>query len=262
MIRSRLVPVQPLFVIVLAWLTASCATPGTSDFQYRDPIGEETVANEAVVRLSFSDTWDLLMGQLAKSFFVINNVAKVSRIIDLSFSTDKPEEYIDCGTSERTFQYAKESQTYIYPVARSSSFKVAGKWGPYENLPMTSFVDRKTSLEGRINVYVAPKHNNTIVTVNTRYIFTVHTSGQIELINAYGQVTLSTAVPVQQSTVSFNTGQIGSVDWGTPQQPNIVKCRSTGKLETEILVMTKRYMVEKLDIKYVLLSRNHSIQLF
>jgi hypothetical protein len=42
------------------------------------------------------------------------------------------------------------------------------------------------------------------------------------------------------STVSFNTGKIGSADWGTPQQPNVVKCRSTGKLETEILAMTKR----------------------
>jgi len=115
------------------------------------------VGNEAVVRLPFSDTWDLLIGQLAKSFFVINNVEKVSRIINVSFSTDKPEEYIDCGTTERTFQYANESQTHTDPVAGSSSFKVAGKWGEYDHLPLIGYVDRKTSLEGRINVYVPPK---------------------------------------------------------------------------------------------------------
>lgn len=129
MTRPLLILNQTFSLFVLAISVASCATPGTSGRQYRDPIGVETVANEVVVRLPFSDTWDLLIGQLSKSFFVINNVEKVSRIINVSFSTDKPEEYIDCGTSERTFQYANESQTYTYPVAGSNSFKAAGKWG-------------------------------------------------------------------------------------------------------------------------------------
>ena len=234
MTRSRLVPVQFLSVMALACLTASCATPGTSGSQYRDPTGAATVANESVVRLPFSDTWDLLIGQLAKSFFVINNVEKVSRLINVSFSTNKPEEYIDCGTTERTFQYAKESQTYTYPVARSNSFKVAGKWGSMQHLPTIAYIDRKTSLEGRINVYVAPKDNDTIVTVNIRYIFTVRVSGQQEMLSAVGKVVQRISVPEVISSVSFNTGQIGS------QEPSLVKCRSTGKLEAEILAMTTR----------------------
>ena len=146
MTRSLLVPFQFISVIALVFLLTACATLGTSGRQYRDPIGAEIAANEAVVRLPFSDTWDLLIGQLAKSFFVINNVEKVSRIINVSFSTDKPEEYVDCGTSERTFQYADESQTYTYPVAGSNSFKAAGKWGAYGNLPSIAYLDRKTSL--------------------------------------------------------------------------------------------------------------------
>ena len=172
MVRSLFVAVQFLCLTLFACLLSSCVTPGTSGYQYREPIGPETVANEAVVKLPFSDTWDLLIGHLAKSFFVINNVEKVSRIINVSFSTDKPEEYVDCGTTERTFQYAKESHTYTYPMAGSNSYKAAGKWGAYQNLPTIGYVNRKTSLEGRINVYVAPKDNDTIVTVNTRYIFT------------------------------------------------------------------------------------------
>jgi hypothetical protein len=125
-------------------------------------------------------------------------------------------------------------------VARSSSYKTAGKWGPFENLPVIGYVDRKTSLDGRINVYVAPKDNDTIVTVNTRYILTVRSSGQQESMSAAGGVVARIAIPERQSTVSFNTGQIGSADWGTPQEPGHVKCRSTGMLETEILAMTKR----------------------
>lgn len=188
MTRPLLILNQVFSLFVLTISVASCATPGTSGRQYRVPIGAELVTNEAVVRLPFSDTWDLLIGQLAKSFFVINNVDKASRIINVSFSTDKPEEYIDCGTSERTFQYANESQTYTYPVAGSNSFKAAGKWGAYGNLPSIAYLDRKTSLEGRINVYVAPKDNDTVVTVNTRYIFTSGMSGQNELINGVGAV--------------------------------------------------------------------------
>lgn len=237
---SQLAPIQLLSAMALACLLTACATPGTSGLQYREPIKAETVANEAVVSLPFSDTWDLLIGQLAKSFFVINNVEKVSRIINVSFSTDKPEEYVDCGTSKRTFEYADESQAYNYPVAGSSSFKLAGKWGPFENLPLIAYLNRKTSLEGRINVYVAPKDNDTIVTVNTRYIFTVATSGQQELMNAAGTVVQRTSVPETKNSLSFNTGQIGSADWGTPPQQHVVKCRSTGKLETEILAMTSR----------------------
>lgn len=238
--QSVLASAQVLCLTILACFLSSCATPGTSGYQYREPIKAETVANEAVVKLPFSDTWDLLIGQLAKSFFVINNVEKVSRIINVSFSTDKPEEYIDCGTTERTFQYANESQTYTYPVAGSSSFKTAGRWGVYNNLPLIGYADRKTSLEGRINVYVAPKDTDTIVTVNTRYILTSRMSGQNEALNAAGSVVQRIAVPEKTSSISFNTGQIGSADWGTPQQPAIVKCHSTGKLEADILAMMKR----------------------
>jgi hypothetical protein len=195
MARSLLASLQVFCLTIFICLLSSCVAPGTSGVQYRDPMGAETVANEAVVRLPFSDTWDLLIGQLAKSFFVINNVEKVSRIINVSFSTDKPEEYVDCGTTERTFQYAKESQTYTYPVAGSSSFKTAGKWGPYENLPSIGYFHRKTSLEGRIIVYVAPKDNDTIVTVNTRYILSVRVSGHGEGMNAAGTVVQTAAVP-------------------------------------------------------------------
>ena len=84
------------------------------------------------------------------------------------------------------------------------------------------------------------KDNDTIVTVNTRYIFTSRGSGQQEFMNAAGGVVQTVTVPEAVSTLSFNTGYIGSTDWGTPQEPVLVKCRSTGKLETEILAMTKR----------------------
>ena len=242
MVRSLFTAGPFLCFTIFSCLLSACATPGPSGYQYRDPLQAETVTNEAVVRLPFSDTWDRLIGQLAKSFFVINNVEKASRMINVSFSTDKPEEYVDCGTSERTFQYAKESQTYRYPVAGSSTFKALGHWNNgYYYLPLIDYMSRKLSLEGRINISVAPKEQNTIVTVNTRYILTARVSGQRQLINGYGvPFRERISLPETTDSVSFNTGQIGSADWGGEQEPQHVKCRSTGKIETEILAMTKR----------------------
>jgi hypothetical protein len=237
--RSLLISTQSIFCLTLICLVAGCATPGTSGYQYREPVGAEAPRNEAVVKLPFSDTWDLLIGQLAKSFFAINNVEKASRIINLSFSTDKPEDFIDCGTTERSFKYGDQSQNYVYKTAASTSYKTAGKWGPFQNQPSVGSFNRRTSLEGRVNIYVAPKNDDTIVTVNARYILTSRVSGQQEDMNVYGNVVQRSTLPEQLSTISFNTGQIGSADMGTPQEPRIVKCRSTGKLEGEILAMTK-----------------------
>lgn len=132
------------------------------------------------------------------------------------------------------------TQIFKYPTAGASSFKEAGSWGAYNHLPRTAYVQRKLSLEGRINIYVAPKDNDTIVTVNTRFILTSHQSGEQELINGVGKVMHRLPITDKPLTISFNTGQTGSADWGTPQDPTTVKCYSIGRLESEILAMARR----------------------
>src|SRR5690349_12455540 len=109
MTRSRLVPAQSLSVIVLACLLSACATPGTSTFKYTEPAPNAAINNEKIVSKPFSDTWDILVRELAKSFFVINNIDKASRIINLSFSTQQPKEYVNCGKSVREFKYGGKS---------------------------------------------------------------------------------------------------------------------------------------------------------
>lgn len=224
-------------LVSLAYSATACATPGTSTYRYHDPVAGELIKNELVVKQPFSDTWDTLVGELAKSFFAINNVEKASRIINVSFGTDKPEAYVDYGVAERTFEYGEENSTYKYPIAGSSFYKFAEAWGSLNHLPAVSSVSRKTSLEGRINIYVAPKDNDTTVTVNARYVLTARVSRQREVMNGYGSVIQRQDVPEKQTSISFNTGQPGSADWGTPSFKANIKCRSTGLLESEILKM-------------------------
>jgi len=257
MTDSRRVPLQALLIILCTWLMASCATPGISGLQYRAPMRAHPVTTETVVRLPVSETWALLLEQLRLHAFDIKKVEKASRLIHVSFSTDRPEHYVDCGIIHRTFQYEKESETYTYPVTSSSSFKVATQWGKPAALPVVGTYDRDTSLEARITVFVAPKKKHTTVTVHTRYTFISRVSGQQDYMNAAGIVVKSRQISEQQSTIAFETGKIGSAIWNGPPHSFEVTCHPTGLLEAEILAMANGHHAG-VDSREVLPSRTSS----
>ena len=208
-----------------------CATPATSTFDYQDKAAVR-VENEITVDKPFEDVWSGLVRQLAKGFFVINNIEKESRLINVSFSTTSPEDYIDCGRTLRTFTKGKENIEYDYEVAADSSYKYGAGTSADGVFTLVGYVDRDTSLEGRINIYIAPNDQITEVTVNTRYILTLSTRGQITSENIYGQAVQSQVLPNSSDTISFNTNQPNKSQEG-------ISCFSKGLLETEILEMAK-----------------------
>lgn len=226
-----------LYLCLVLSLSA-CASAGKSGYDWQPPI-EHQQTNERIVNEPFTQVWDRLVKELATSYFVINNIDKESRIINVSFYTDTPEEYLDCGTSYRTYKRGSETQQYTYKSAASTAFKAGGKWGQYKNLPVTYFISRKTSLEGRMNIYLAPHGSETLVSVNCRYILAVHITQTYEAENAFGTVMNRGSVPEKSVTCSCNTKQAGQADWGSAQEPFTVTCCSTGKLEQEILAMAQ-----------------------
>ena len=173
------------------------------------------------------------MRSLAKSFFVVNNIEKESRLINVSFSTNSPEKYIDCGSTARTFTLGDEKQNYYYEVAADSSYKYGAGKSQNGAFSLVGYVDRTTKLEGRINIYVAPKDERTEVTVNTRYILTLSTGGRITAVNMYGQIVESKSLTPSSSDISFNTNQPNKSKEG-------IVCFSKGILEAEILEMAKQ----------------------
>ena len=87
-------------------LMAGCA--GQSAIYNLDySLPEETVINNEVVVLSdYDKTWSDLVGEMSKSFYVINNIDKESRLINLSFSINTNiSDYVDCGNSIKQFSY-------------------------------------------------------------------------------------------------------------------------------------------------------------
>lgn len=194
---------------IVSFLTG-CAS---SSMDYRPP-SAQNLQNTKEVSVPFDQAWDSLVRQLSSDFFVINNIDKNSRLINISFSSQRPSEFVDCGITNRTFDNARGKTNYSYVTADSTAFSIVNKQSIVFN------VTRKTKLEGRVNIYVAPTASGTSLVVNTKY-----------------------AVMVNANLVSFDGAQRDSAnntfDFSTKQgysSPEI-SCYAKGTLEQRILSM-------------------------
>jgi len=233
-------------------ILSGCAAKGFNTYNYHGGQGGfNEVMNRAVVSGNFNSMWDKLVRQLTESFFVVNNISKDSRLINVSFSSNSPEDYVDCGTTTRTYKRGDEEKNYAYPVASSSSYKyaydseypnfAASVGDIYGSFAYNSYIDRETDLEGRINIYVAPntKKQGTEIVANIRYILTITVKGKVVQEANNGQHIATWPVPDAESVLSFNTNVLSFYTnevYSSKDNPPIV-CFSKGVLEETILKM-------------------------
>jgi len=170
------------------------------------------VETEKTVAQDLDTTWSTLVSNLSKSFFVINTIEKDSRIINVSFSSNNPEEYIDCGTATSTVN----GQTTYLNVAQSSTYPTVYQQGIYQYVGRSV---KSTSLEGRFNVFVEElSPEKTKISANARYIF----SGQIQRFTNQNQMYEN-----KSGNLTFQSTQAGTSEG--------VTCSSLGKLEKAVL---------------------------
>jgi hypothetical protein len=131
--------------IMTVIMVSGCATQGVNSYKYTQPTSYQ-IKNEIVVNKPYSQLWDEMVKEISKSFFVINNIDKQSRIINLSFSTNNPEMYIDCGKSYRTFTQGDNKKVFDYESAGSSSFKIAADSKPHFAWSSYAIINRVTNL--------------------------------------------------------------------------------------------------------------------
>ena len=221
--------------IVGGTLLSGCATQGksSSSLAQRTPA---IISNELVVSQPYSQVWDKLVRELSKSYYVINNIDKESRIINVSFNSSSPQEYVDCGSTSRTFTKGDKTETFNYDVAASSSYKMATPRQPSPAFSYFAIVKRTTNLEGRSNIYLAPDDGDkakTRVAVNTRYLLSINVRGDVFQESLSGQIVSSAQVPSEQPiSIAFNTNKPVQHDFG---QGEITTCFGKGKLEREVL---------------------------
>lgn len=227
-----------VLLVAVLFVTSGCAIPGVNSMSYtkHDP---KLIINEIQVDQPYSQVWDKLVRELSKSFYVINNIDKESRIINLSFSSQSPSEFVDCGQTHRTYKHGSELINYDYMVADSSTYKYAH--GAREAFSYYANTRRTTSLEGRSNIYLAPLENDkakTTVAVNTRYILTINVVGDIYAQHLNGNIFSQGQTPHQQPTIlSFNTNNPTERDFGDGVK---ISCSSNGKLEQDVLQILQK----------------------
>ncbi|MBZ0192340.1 MAG: hypothetical protein K8F34_11705 [Candidatus Kuenenia stuttgartiensis] len=149
-------------LIILIGLSG-CAT---AKFNYAPP-RIDTIQNQIEINADFDVVWDRLVKNLSSDFFVINNIDKNSRLINVSFSTNTPSDYVDCGTSTREFSNARGKNKYIYNPADSSRFTTTNAGQLFNCI-------RTTRMNGRANIYISPTDTGTIVSVNAKYVIDVN----------------------------------------------------------------------------------------
>jgi len=231
-------PIIYFMIIGVLFLFSGCTKLGTNSLKYEKPLSTNLPNNNKIINKPFDKVWDNLVSELATSFFVINNIDKESRIINISFHSNTPNQFVDCGKTTRNFSFNKQTETYSYDTAESSSFKHAGKWGPYQNLPSVLDLNRKVSLDGRINIYIAPLDENTTkISVNVKYILLINLSGTFTGYNAFGEVSQQNTPVPYSHTCSFNTNEISTENWSIEANPSYTTCLSKGVLEKKLLNM-------------------------
>lgn len=193
---------------------SACA--GTT-VNYTPPnVSKGNIETERTIDADFETVWDQYVKELSKSFFVINNISKESRIINVSFSANDPTKYANCGTTTVSSKHpARGTQTFTYLAAGSSSH-----WIGIDGTNHIVDRVRQTDLEGRANIYIAPINSSkTLLRANARYVLGIHV--KMSGVTAYHQETTS-------SSISFATQETGT-------SPDGITCVSKGVFENDLL---------------------------
>jgi len=200
---------------VLLPIISGCST----SIDYTPPLDIRESAT-VILRDPFEAAWTKSVTALGGSFFVINNIVKDSKFINLSYSGD-PEKYVDCGHVAINVKEGIGTTTYQFPGARRSvQYKLARGFS-------TAVVNRQMYLESRINIlFEELDKNETGLKVVVRYIVTrTGTETVIDHINNQ-----TSTLPLPPLSFSFNTGGSDSA----PGETNLT-CRATGEMERAVI---------------------------
>lgn len=222
----------------LAISISGCATQGQNTYEYIK--GDQIkIVNEITVDSPYSQVWDMLVRDLAKSFYVINNIDKESRIINVSLTSTEAEQYVDCGRSSRTYTEGSRVESFNYNVASKTSFKVAAPGQEHPSMRNYAIINREPVLDARSNIYIAPllsDPSKTTVSINTRYVITLKTKGEAFAQHVSGAIHNRGPIPEDSVILAFNTGTVATKE---QQNAPTLFCFANGRLEEDVLSILK-----------------------
>lgn len=186
---------------------------GCTSYVHKKP-DEVTITNEKTLNQPMEKVWSSLFNQLYNDSFTVNSTDKNTGIIVVSFKTDRPVNYIDCGIVKTNYRANdKVNHEYIYNYADSISYLYNHNGKPYK-------AEVESTLEATITGKVfAEGANNSTVIINVDYKLIRNTNATNE--------TDKTSLPVKQEIFEFTTT--------APYKSDKVSCTSTGAIENNLL---------------------------
>lgn len=209
-----------LIVLSVSIVLASCAS-SSATYVNSSP---HNIENKAVIDKPFETTWNEFVSRASEDFFVVNNISKESRFINMSVSSGNPSRYVDCGRYKGEYTLGSHKEIYDNNLADSFQYHHAVGLEVWQ-------INWNTSLDSRINVYMAPIGNKTEIKVSAKYVLDARVD-QYETI--YRR-------PGASSNLSFVFDSNNS-DTGTYKQGKnsySVTCRSRGVVESNLIHLVK-----------------------
>jgi hypothetical protein len=206
--------------IFLLLATVQILTGCAGHMNYTPPASPPLEMNSLVINKPRDVVWDEIIPKIGERFFVINNLEKSSGLINISYNGD-PEAYVDCGILESYVKNLKGERTFRFPASSANQ--------QYERMDNGKlyFIDRRLSLEGRMNlIFKKLGENKTEITANTRYVLT-RTGTIIQAGSNFSQQ--------HNATINFNSNSSASF----PNSIANARCQSTGKFEQDILSLSE-----------------------
>ncbi len=225
-VRESANPLQRIVVMrgsmrLIFLLLAAAGCSGR--MQYLPPATVPPVSSSKVIAASRADVWQRAVAELGKSYFSINVSDADGGLLNLSFSGN-PEEYLDCGTITSAVKNLAGSRSYEFPAARRSQIYEIMRSGSLHT------VNRSLTMEGRANLVF-----ETLAARSTR----VSANAEFTLVRKMEAVQAGTGQKFDRTDrTTVTTARVG----GLPQPAAGMdgeECRSTGKLEAELLALVK-----------------------
>jgi predicted small secreted protein len=219
-------------LIIVLFAFSGCATQGVSSVNHRVNVPQK-VENEKIFDKPYNKVWDELLEKLSNSIYVIKNIDKESRTINLSFISINPENYVDCGETTRTYRQGNNIETYVYNSSASVRYRLAENNQHHPYLAYYYFIKRDNTLEVLSSIYINNSNikDSTILLVDNIYKLKIEFSGQSYAKPYNSNPFMTEKLPNKTSTVFFKTNSPAIHIFDNVEK---ITCSSNGRLENEI----------------------------
>jgi hypothetical protein len=217
--RTHARQLRPWIAIFTLAALSACASIDVKPV-YQPP-QKQPIPSALAVQMPFDQAWNGFVRNLSTSFFVVNNISKSSRLINISVGRGRANNFVDCGTAK----YKVNDKQWTFNPAKSATYNDSGFRSE------TVMEHKVTGHGGRMNIFVAPEGPTTVFEVNTSYAIEMHQSGYSAVRNLLGQVVSRERLPeadaaFELTTKSPDTQPLGNV---------MITCQATGVWEQLIL---------------------------